>query len=62
VGTGSEPALVLAVGARVERGSAEYPYEELAARHDATVRPGETADEAYARFGDYKRVPPPPIF
>src|SRR4051794_14511819 len=62
VATGEEPALVLAVGARVQTGSAQYPFDERAARHDAAVRPGETPDEAYDRMGPYTRVPPPPIF
>src|SRR3954469_1383353 len=35
VATGEEPALVLAVGARVQAGSAQYPFDERAARHDA---------------------------
>lgn len=62
VAAGSEPALVLAVGARVQRGSARYPFEEVAERYGAAVREGETPDEAYDRFGRYAAVPPPPIF
>ena len=47
------PGLVLAVGARKEKGSARYPVEPAAIRHDAGVR---SDDEA-----PYERFPPPAI-
>ncbi|WP_037494251.1 cupin domain-containing protein [Solirubrobacter soli] len=57
---GPEPALVLAVGARKERGSARYPVEPAAIRHGAGVA---SADEApYARFSTPRLGPPPPVF
>ncbi len=47
-----EPALILAVGARVEKGSARYPVEPAAIRHGAGVPDAEvSADEVYAGFG-----------
>jgi uncharacterized cupin superfamily protein len=56
VATGDDPALVLAVGARKERGSARYPVDETALRHGAGVeRATESAVEAYAA-----REPPRP--
>lgn len=60
VATGTEPALVLAVGARKERGSARYPVEPVAIAHGAGV-PDETttADETYAGFGPSRPGPPP---
>jgi uncharacterized cupin superfamily protein len=53
VGAGEEPALVLAVGARKEKGSARYPVEPAAVRHGAGV-PDQSVSphEAYARFGE----------
>ena len=60
VGAGSEPALVFAVGARKERGSARYPVEPVAIRHGAGVT---SASEApYARFSTPRVGPPPPVF
>jgi uncharacterized cupin superfamily protein len=58
-----EPALILAVGARKEKGSARYPVEPAAIRHgagvpDAAVSPQET----YARFGEPRPGPAPAIF
>src|SRR3954471_17998995 len=51
VATGDEAALILAVGARVERGSARYPADETARRHGAGVdRDTASPAEAYARF------------
>ena len=48
IGAGDGPALVLAVGARKEKGSARYPVEPAAVRHGAGVSlEGETP---YARF------------
>ena len=57
VGAGDGPALVLAVGARKEKGSARYPVEPAAVRHAAGVsREGE---EPYARFSPPRPGPPP---
>lgn len=63
VASGEEPALVLAVGARKERGSARYPVEPLAVRHGAGI-PDETISpaDAYAAFGPRRPGPPPSIF
>jgi uncharacterized cupin superfamily protein len=60
VGAGSEPALVLAVGARKERGSARYPVEPAAVAHGAGVT--EEGAEPYARFSAPRVGPPPPVF
>ncbi len=61
--TGDEPALVMAVGARKEKGSARYPVEPVAVRHGAGVPDESTSrDEAYARFGEPRPVPAPDIF
>jgi uncharacterized cupin superfamily protein len=60
LGDGDEPALVLAVGARKEKGSARYPFDPVAARHGAGVEAeGASADEAYARWGEPLPVPAP---
>jgi uncharacterized cupin superfamily protein len=60
VGTGHEPALVLAVGARKEKGSARYPVEPTAVRRGAGVeRPAASPAEAYARFSEPRRGPAP---
>jgi hypothetical protein len=60
VGAGDEPALVLAVGARVERGSARYPVDATAVRHGAGV---ETESETpYARYSEPQRGPAPDFF
>jgi len=58
--SGDEPALILAVGARKEKGSARYPVEPVAVRRGAGV-PDEhtTADEVYASFGQPQPGPPP---
>ncbi len=49
VGSGTEPTIVLAVGAR--KGPATYPVDEAAVRHGAGVeKEPETPAEAYARF------------
>jgi uncharacterized cupin superfamily protein len=63
VATGAEPALILAVGARNEKGTARYPVEPAAIRHGAGV-PDEstTATETYASFGEPRRGPAPDIF
>jgi uncharacterized cupin superfamily protein len=60
---GDEPALVLAVGARKEKGSARYPVDEAAVRRGAGVE-RETASpaEAYARFDEPVPGPAPDIF
>ena len=62
VATGDEPALVVAVGARVERGSVRYPVEPAAIRHGAGV-PDATAsaDEACARYDEPQPGPAPHI-
>jgi uncharacterized cupin superfamily protein len=58
VAAGEEPALILAVGARPEKGSARYPVEPAAIRHGAGVEEGE---EPYARFTESRRGPAPPF-
>ena len=53
VGAGDGPCVVLAIGARVERGEdwGAYPVDETALRHGAGVeQETNSADEAYARF------------
>ncbi len=63
IGVGPEPALVLAVGARKEKGSARYPVEPAAVRHAAGVAdPTASPDEAYAAFGEPRTGPAPEIF
>jgi uncharacterized cupin superfamily protein len=63
VAAGARPALVLAVGARKEKGSARYPVEPAAIRRGAGVRDeSESPDEAYARFGEPERGPAPELF
>ncbi len=53
VAAGDRPALVFAVGARKEKGSARYPVEPAAIRHGAGVPDEATsADQVYARFGE----------
>ncbi|MGH2881636.1 MAG: cupin domain-containing protein [Solirubrobacteraceae bacterium] len=60
---GDEPALILAVGARKEKGSARYPAEPVAIAHGAGV-PDEatTATDVYASFGEPARGPAPELF
>ena len=56
VGAGSGASVILAVGARARRAQGwEYPYSELAMRHDASAEE-ETNDPrvAYARFPERK--------
>ena len=60
VGAGDEPALVLAVGARLEKGSARYPVDPAAVRHGAGVE--QETDTPYARFSEPKSGPAPDIF
>ena len=53
VAAGDRPALVFAVGARKEKGSARYPADPLAIAHDAGVPDDSTtAEEVYASFGE----------
>jgi uncharacterized cupin superfamily protein len=60
---GDEPALVLAVGARKERGSVRYPADTAAMRRGAGVeRATASPAEAYARFGEPRPGPAPEIF
>ena len=60
VAAGDEPALVLAVGARKEKGSARYPVDATAVRHSAGIeQEGETP---YARESEPESGPPPDIF
>jgi uncharacterized cupin superfamily protein len=63
IAAGVDPALILAVGARKDRGTARYPFEPSAVRQGAGV-PDETtsAREHYATFGAPKPGPPPPVF
>jgi uncharacterized cupin superfamily protein len=60
VATGDEPAVVLAVGARKERGSARYPVDATAVRHGAGVE-AET-DAPYARYSEPRPGPAPDGF
>ena len=61
--TGDQPALILAVGARKEKGSVRYPADETARRHGAGVdRDTASPDDAYARFGPPQAGPAPDIF
>jgi uncharacterized cupin superfamily protein len=63
IATGAEPALVLAVGARKQKGSARYPVAQAAVRHGAGVPDAVTSpDEAYAAFGEPRVGPAPEIF
>jgi uncharacterized cupin superfamily protein len=63
VGAGEEPALILAVGARKERGSARYPFDPVAVRHGAGVeRDTASSAEAYARFAEPRPGPAPDAF
>ncbi len=60
VGAGTEPCVILMVGARGEREVFHYPVSDLAAKHGASVE-AETAnpDEAYARFSEGEFGPMP---
>ena len=63
VAVGPDPALILAVGARKEKGSARYPFDPVAAARGAGVPDSTTpADEAYAAFGKPVPGPAPNIF
>ncbi|MBA3402273.1 MAG: cupin domain-containing protein [Actinobacteria bacterium] len=60
VGAGTEPALVLAVGAR--KGQAIYPFDETALRHGSGVERGtDSPTEAYARFWKPEEGPAPEL-
>ncbi len=60
VGAGTEPALVLAVGAR--KGQATYPFDEAAVRHGAGVEQAtDSPAEAYARFSKPEEGPAPEL-
>jgi uncharacterized cupin superfamily protein len=62
VATGTDPVLVLAVGARKDKGSAHYPFEPLAARRQAGVPDEQTpADVVCAGFGEPRPGPAPPF-
>jgi uncharacterized cupin superfamily protein len=62
VAAGHAPALILAVGARKEKGSARYPVEPAAIRHGAGVPDDETsARDHYATFGTPKPGPAPQL-
>jgi len=63
VNTGSEPALILAVGARKEKASARYPFEPVAAARGAGVpEEAASAKDTYAGFGEPRPGPAPDIF
>jgi uncharacterized cupin superfamily protein len=63
VAAGEEPVLILAVGARREKGSARYPVEPAAIRHGAGVPDASTSfQETYGRFGQPRPGPPPALF
>jgi uncharacterized cupin superfamily protein len=60
LGAGSEPSLVLAVGAR--KGNATYPFDETAVRHGAGVKEATaSANEAYAGYSALEEVPAPEL-
>lgn len=58
VNPGAEPAIVFAVGARVECGSARYPRSAPARRHGVEGE-GETAADAYRDIVPEPGPPPP---
>ncbi len=58
-----EPIVVLAVGARKEKGSARYPVEPTAIAHGTGVPDEVTpAPDVYASFGEPTRGPAPDVF
>ncbi|MBV9683404.1 MAG: cupin domain-containing protein [Solirubrobacterales bacterium] len=58
-----QPALVFAVGARKEKGSARYPVDPLAIAHGAGVSDeSTTAQDIYASFGEPMSGPAPGMF
>ena len=63
VAAGDAPALVLAVGARKEKGNARYPVDPVAVSHGAGVPDDSTtASQTYASFGELTPRPAPDIF
>lgn len=61
--TADQAALILAVGARKEKGSARYPVEPVAIAHSAGVPDESTPPtEVYASFGEPTPGPAPDIF
>jgi uncharacterized cupin superfamily protein len=55
VGAGDGPCVILMTGARTEDEQLRYPVSELAARYGASTEEETTdAEEAYARFGQYR--------
>ncbi len=61
--TASQPALILAVGARKEKGSARYPVEPVAIAHGTGVPDASASvSEVYASFGEPTPGPAPDIF
>jgi uncharacterized cupin superfamily protein len=63
VAVGQGPALVFAVGARKEKGSARYPVDPAAIAHGAGVPDqSATAQEVYASFGEPTPTQAPEIF
>ena len=62
IATGAEPALIVAVGARRERGSARYPVEPATIRYGAGVPDAQTsARDHYATFGTPRPGPAPAL-
>lgn len=62
VGASDAPSLVLAVGARTQRGSARYPVDAAAVRHGAGVQTAtDSPQEAYADFSEPEPVPSPEV-
>ncbi len=60
VGAGTEPALVLGVGAR--KGQASYPFDDVAVRHGGGAeRATDSPAEAYARFSRPEAGPAPEL-
>jgi uncharacterized cupin superfamily protein len=63
IAAGDEPALILAVGARIERGSARYPVEPLALKYAAGAASDDIPPERmYEAYGPPTPGPPPDIF
>jgi uncharacterized cupin superfamily protein len=63
VAAGEAPALILAVGARIAKGSARYPVEPVAISHGAGVPDVSTPfQEVYAGFGPPQPGPAPAVF
>jgi uncharacterized cupin superfamily protein len=63
VACGDGNALVLAVGARKEKGSARYPVQDAAVRRGAGVPDASiSATDVYAGFGEPRPEPAPQIF